>query len=335
MPPGLVVGITGATGHIGGVLLRALLASEVAEVRSVARRALAPELGPGDGPRLLHVQADVRSERARQSLQGADLVFHLAAAVWQRPGRAGLADMRDINVEGTRNVLASRPPAVVFASSASVYGAWPDNPVPMDERWSPRPNPQCPYASQKLAGEYLAMRSQSRSPVRCAIARLAAVLGPHADSRVLAGVRAMRLGVPAVRGRRQALQWAHEQDAVNALMRLGQALVGDAPGVSGEVFNVSTTDWLDEVDVGRLAGGRVLALPRRLIMGAAQIGYRCRLSPFGADRAVFLDGPLAVSSAKFLQRLGWSARWTSQEVLGAAMAGEWAGRASRNRVTTS
>ena len=37
--------------------------------------------------------------------------------------------------------------ALVLASSAAVYGAWPDNPLPIDEGHEPHPNVECPYAA--------------------------------------------------------------------------------------------------------------------------------------------------------------------------------------------
>ena len=107
-------------------------------------------------------------------------------------------------------MLLARPGAFVLASSVSVYGAWPDNPLPMDEAHPPRPNLECPYAQQKLASE----RACAELAGRWVVLRLSAVLGPHADARVARAVRAYRLAVPAIAGAGQALQWLDEADAV-------------------------------------------------------------------------------------------------------------------------
>ena len=238
---GLVVGLTGATGHIGGVLLRRLLDDpEISHVRSVARRPLAS--GPGTGPgaaRLIHTTADLREPSARRALEGVDLLFHLAAQVWQGRSAGSLEAMYSANVDGTRNVMLARPAAAVFASSAAVYGAWPDNPVPIVEAREPRPNVECPYALQKLVAE----RTGLTEVPRHVIARLTAVLGPHADARVAKAVLGYRIAVPAVTGAAQAVQWLDENDAADGLVAAGRALVNGA-GIAGQVVNLAPSDWL-------------------------------------------------------------------------------------------
>ncbi len=92
-PGGLVVGLTGATGHLGGLLLASLAASpEVAEVRSVARRPLGPAVTGLLGDRSVHVCADLRTPAARRALEGVDILYHLAAQVWQGEGARRVGD---------------------------------------------------------------------------------------------------------------------------------------------------------------------------------------------------------------------------------------------------
>ena len=331
---GLVVGLTGATGHIGSVLLRRLLDDpEIGHVRSVARRPLAsawatsaPATGPG-ADRLTHTTADLREPSARRALEGVDLLFHLAAQVWQGRSAGSLEAMYGANVEGTRNVMRARPAAAVFASSAAVYGAWPDNPVPLAEAREPRPNVECPYALQKLVAERTCLTEVPRH----LIARLTAVLGPHADARVARAVLGYRIAVPAITGAAQAVQWLDENDAVEGLLAAGRALV-DGAGLAGQVVNLAPSDWLGARDVAALAHSRVVELPRRLIVGGAEVGRRLGLSPFGVDRAVLITGPLALSGDKAAQLLGWRATKTSAEVLSEALKTDWRG-SPRNRQT--
>jgi nucleoside-diphosphate-sugar epimerase len=241
------------------------------------------------------VRCDIRSDEATRALHGVDRLWHLGFQLWRGRGQA------EVNLDGTAAVLAAAPGAIVLASSAAVYGAWPDNPLPIDESWTPRPNRQCPYAGQKLEVE---RRCAAAAPT--AALRICAVLGPHADPRVVKATAALRRIVPAIRGRRQALQFLHEDDAV-------AALVG-AAGAEG-VFNIATDDWLGEGDVARVTAGRVLRIPRGMAIGLSELGYLARVVPFGADRAVLIDGPLALSSAKAAEELGWRASRRSGEVL--------------------
>ena len=119
----------------------------------MARRPLGRSLAGLQGARSVHVCADVRDPAARRALEGVDVLYHLAAQVWQGGGAGGLATMAEVNVDGTRNILRARPGAVVVVSSAAVYGAWPDNPLPLGEDDPARPNHECPYGGHKLLSE--------------------------------------------------------------------------------------------------------------------------------------------------------------------------------------
>ena len=88
------------------------------------------------------------SESIVSNCNGCDVLVHLGFQLWRSP------DAEGANVGGTANVVASRPGRIVLASSAAVYGAWPDNPLPLTEAHAPRPNRQCPYAGHKLEAEH-------------------------------------------------------------------------------------------------------------------------------------------------------------------------------------
>jgi D-erythronate 2-dehydrogenase len=92
-------------------------------------------------------------------LGGADLVFHLAAAV------SGECE-RDLDLGIETNLLGSlavlnavrrsrRSPVFVFASSLAVYGAWPGSPLPPVIEDDTLPTPMNSYGTQKLAVEQL------------------------------------------------------------------------------------------------------------------------------------------------------------------------------------
>jgi nucleoside-diphosphate-sugar epimerase len=287
-------------------LARLVADPRVVEVRALSRRALPPE---ARHPKVRPTRADIRTARARRGLEGVDLLYHLAFQLWHSP------DMTSVNRQGTDNVLAARPGAVVLSSSVAVYGAWADNSVPLHEGLPARPNRECPYAADNLAAE----RACFESGLPAVAVRLGAVLGPHADRRTHAGLRLLRLGLPVVRGGRTALQFLDEGDAVAALHQSGQALVGGAPGVDGEVLNAATSDWLSSQQVAALARSRVIEVPRPVLLGGARVAERLGLAPFGADRAVLTGGPLAVAVEKIGQRVGWRPTRTSAAVLSAAL----------------
>jgi len=276
-------------------LLPLLLADpEVATVRSVARRPLPAH------PKLVHTRADLADASARRALEWVDVLLHLAFRMW-RDGSANRLGPE--NLAGTANVLAARPARVVFASSATVYGAWPDNPLPLTEDAEPRPNPEVPYAAQKLEAE---RRCADVAPT--ANLRISAVMGPHVDPRVRRSAAGYRLAVPAVPGVDQALQFLHEDDAAAAVHAA-------AHSAATGVFNVATTDWMSELDISRIAGGRVLRLPLKVVLPASEALARVRLLPFGADRSIFLNGPIALDPGRAAEAFGWRPTRTSPEVL--------------------
>ena len=120
----------------------------------------------------------------------------------------------------------------------------------------------------------------------------------------------------------QAVQWLDESEAVDGLLATGRALLaGDA--VTGEVVNLATADWLTATDVAGLARSRQVKLPRSALLRVSELGKRLGITPFGADRAVLIGGPLALSVAKAERLLGWRPGKTSAQVLAAAMARDW------------
>jgi nucleoside-diphosphate-sugar epimerase len=119
-----------------------------------------------------------------------------------------------------------------------------------------------------------------------------------------------------VRGVAQAVQFVDEADVVAAFVAAGLSVATGA-------CNVATVDWLDAAALAQLSGGRVLALPRRALLGLSEMGRRSHLLPFGADRAVLVAGPLALGVQRAERALGWRPQRTSAEVLSRAL-----GRAS-------
>lgn len=122
--------VTGATGFIGGNLVRELLASGH-EVRALCR----PEADMTNVEGL-EVEVAVGDLRDRASLdramEGREALFHTAAlySLW----RPDPGDFARTNVEGTVNILESAKGAgvdrVVYTSTASVFGHWKGGPIP-------------------------------------------------------------------------------------------------------------------------------------------------------------------------------------------------------------
>ncbi|MCA9657687.1 MAG: SDR family oxidoreductase [Myxococcales bacterium] len=123
--------VTGATGHVGANLVRALL-REGHEVRAMVRD---DRVGL-DGLEVEFVRGDVRDPASlRRAFAGAELVFHLAAMISISGDRKGLVPA--INVHGVRNAaeaaLAVGARRMVHVSSIHAFGL-DDRSAPLDER---------------------------------------------------------------------------------------------------------------------------------------------------------------------------------------------------------
>lgn len=124
--------LTGATGFIGGHLLRALV-NEGAKVRCLVRKSSSRR--NLKGLPVEEVEADLRAPNLlREVMPGCDLVFHCAADY--RLYARDKSELYDTNVEGTRNILKIAAETgvrrVVYTSSVGTLGLHPDG-TPADE----------------------------------------------------------------------------------------------------------------------------------------------------------------------------------------------------------
>jgi dihydroflavonol-4-reductase len=143
--------VTGAAGFIGAHVAAALASSGVA-VRAFDREEPAGA-GIEDWAR-----GDVLDREAlRRAIDGCDAVFHLAAIYSYSRGDA--ARMLEVNVEGTRNVLAAAGERrVVHTSSAATCGPVPGRPA--GERDGPPAwELKVAYKRSKIDSERLALRA--------------------------------------------------------------------------------------------------------------------------------------------------------------------------------
>jgi dihydroflavonol-4-reductase len=124
--------ITGATGHLGNVLVRKLL-NQNKKVRVVILPG--EDTASLEGLEVDKVEGDVRDpDSLRRAFQGADLVFHCAGVISILPGQN--QQLYQVNVLGTRNVvnmcLETRVKRLVYTSSIHALSE-PESGIVFDE----------------------------------------------------------------------------------------------------------------------------------------------------------------------------------------------------------
>lgn len=174
--------VTGASGFLGRHLVAALL-ERGDEVRALVREGT--DAGPLEAQGVRVVRGDLVDRLAvHRAAAGCERVFHLAGLVAH--GRSRLDELRAVNVEGTRNLLAEVEPTarVVHVSSVAAVGPAPSPDRPADERQAfPHAAQRLPYAATKHAAEELAL-SAAAAGADVVVANPGFLLGPGDVHRV-------------------------------------------------------------------------------------------------------------------------------------------------------
>jgi UDP-glucose 4-epimerase len=182
--------VTGGAGFIGSTLVRKLIEREGdGGGHGGIQIAVIDNLLTGHEQNLAEVRerislhlVDIRDHRAMApAMEGAEIVFHLAAIPSVPRSIDDPVPSHEVNIDGTFNVLRAAREAgvrrVVYAASSSAYGD--SETLPKIETMPPRP--KSPYAVQKLLGEYYAAVFTSCFALETVALRFFNVYGPRQD----------------------------------------------------------------------------------------------------------------------------------------------------------
>ncbi len=326
-PTGHRVLLTGAAGPLGRRLLWILANDpDVGEVIAVDSCDLAPVRSVwGSGrPSLRTVRGRLASLDLVEVTAGVDQVIHLAAGMGDELDGTGVAG---VDVPGTRSLLAAlgEVESMVVLSSATVYGAWPRNPVPLTERAPVRPNDGLEFANQKAEVERLVLNWAADAPADPKVAILRPTLTLSAESlewmeRSAWGVVGLRAGsdVPPA-------QFLHLDDLASAVdLARRRSLDGS--------YNVAPDGWIPPDDlVGLRGAGPRVPLPVPVASRLAALSYRMSLLSTPSEAVPYTMYPWVVANDR-LRSAGWSPEWTNEETFVAGTrAGPWATLNARRR----
>jgi nucleoside-diphosphate-sugar epimerase len=278
----MIVVLTGSAGPLGARVARALR-GQLCDAQVIAANS---------------------TEDQAQLVDNCDVVVDLGASDYDR--RAALRESAT-EVAASTLFTADRLCAsqVVFVSSALVYGALANNPVPLTEEAVLRPDVEFVFARQLASAEELVEQWRQARPDR-----VTCVLRPVV---ALAAGRNSRLSAALVSGlgRRFAeddppSQFLHLDDLAAAI---ALAVVRRLDGV----YNVAPDGWVAGERVRALSGERPrIPVPERLTEVVGRLRWRFQRGPIPPGLRSYTREPWVVSNGR-LRATGWRPTVTNEQ----------------------
>ena len=296
-----VVAVTGAAHDLGLALTAALASSDRFS------RVIAIDDHRGDLTGVVWRIVDIRDPMLAGRLAGIDVIVHtdldLAPDSDPRTRRA-------YNVRGAQTVLTAAAAGgvkrVILVTSAMVYGAHQDNPVPLDESGPLNADPDGSVVGDFMEIEELAERSPRANPgMTVVVVRPAALVGHGIDTLITRHFEAPRL--LAVKGCAPRWQFCHLTDLMSAIEA---AAAGEVTGA----FAVGCDGWLDQAQVEELSGLRRIELPGRVTFATAQRLQRAGITPALVADLHYVVYPWVVDCVA-LRQAGWRPAVTNAQAL--------------------
>jgi nucleoside-diphosphate-sugar epimerase len=316
-----VVAVTGAAHGLGELLVRRLASSEA------VKKVIAIDTIRGDVAEATWRLVDVRDPGLADRLSGVDVVVHLAvesALDLDNP------EYHAATVRAAATVLTAAPAAgvkhVVLVTSAMVYGAQVDNPVPLSEDAELRAAADSDLLGNLLEIERLAAQAPRTHPgLLVTVLRPAALVGGGVDTILTRHFEAPRL--LAVKGSSTRWQFCHADDLISAIelvVTVGltsddDAAADDASTPGLVVAAVGSDGWLERADVERVTGKRHIELPASLAFGTAERLHRLGVTPAASSDLQYLVHPWVVDAQRLAAR-GWRPAYDNEAALRVAMA---------------
>lgn len=288
--------VTGASGVFGRDIATRL-ARAGADVVALARREV---IIPG----VEFVPGDIRDPAVVETaMKGCDAVAHLA---WTVSPLKSADDTHAVNVGGTKNVLDAMDDTgcrrIVFASSVTAYGAWPDNPPRLRETDPLRPDPKILYAYDKARCEQLILERD----VESVITRSCLVSGRHIDNyafRIFAGPV-----LTAPKGEMPLWQFVHQEDVGRFH---AEAILSDRTGI----VNVAADEGVPLEEIARTCGKRLVHVDMDVMRRVVEVGWRYDLLEVDPDSLDGFQYMAVADTTRLEEEWGFECAWSGRETL--------------------
>lgn len=298
--------VTGGSGYFGSLLVQEL------HKRGTPVRVLDLNDAKDRPTNVEFVRGDIRDAKTVcEACDGVSVVYHNVAQV---PLARDKELFESVNVGGTNTLLTSSQDAgvrkVVYTSSSAVFGVPASNPVYPDTA----PAPVEAYGRAKYDGELLCHAAVSRG-LDVSIVRPRTILG-HGRLGIF-GILfdwiADGAAVPVLGTGDNIYQFVHAEDLADACILAG---AHDGPGVyniGAEEFGTMREAVQHLCDYAG-TGARVRPLPIGLTSKLMEATGRLRLTPFGPYHWIMYSKSLWFDLTAAKDQLGWSAKFSTDEM---------------------
>ncbi len=297
--------ITGSSGYIGSKLVESL--QHNTRVEQIIGLDLKPS--PKPQPKLHFYCRDIR-EPLNDLLNRHDIdtVIHTAYVL---PPLHNKKLMEDININGTKNVMAlcedSKVSHLIYTSSTTAYGFHPDNPVPMDETQPLRGDEDFIYSKNKREIENLFKDFVTANKnIDTTILRTSFVIGPTADNPVS---RYIKKKIAILPKENAAIQFVHENDLTRAVLWCLEKKI------SG-IFNITGEGAVSFPDMITAMGNVPVFLPYSALKLLNEVAWKFRLKVLTETPSAglaMIRFPWIATARKFIDQTGFQFEYSSQQ----------------------
>lgn len=287
--------VTGASGAVGRHVADRLSGTAVvAELVGLDRIAT-------EGVR----EFDLLEDDLADVLEPGDTIVHLAASPLGFAGEQSAA-RNDLTIaERIMNAADAAGAAhLVVASSAMVYGAWPENPMPITEAAPVRPNPEFRFGVVRAEVEQRGEKWAGETGGALTILRAATIMARGRENG-LANLLRHSAAIRSAEGE-APMQFLHAEDFASAIELV---VVGGHAGT----FNVAADGWIRPTELAALRGtpDTPLRLPGFLLAAVSE-GRRRMGATTHPGLTPYLQHSWVIANDR-LKALGWRPEFTNEE----------------------
>lgn len=300
--------ITGSSGYIGTELCRRYAAAD--NPTEIVGIDLAPPRE--EFSNLTFYQLDCNSDLSSVfQRHHVDTIIHL---VYVLNMTHDSREMFKINVGSIENILKFADKhgvaRIVVTSSATAYGAHPDNPPILTEDDPLRGNRDFQYAFNKtIVEDQLTTFASEHPDVDIVIARPAIVCGAHIGNFISRYIE--KPLVPLVKKCDTEMQYLHEEDAADALF----TLAAEAPA---GIYNLGPPNTIHPAKSVAILGGKPIGIRPgllRFMTGLAWILRMKFLAEAPASMISFIQYPWVVEGSKIEKVSDFRYRFSSEDAI--------------------